>query len=330
MSQTIDLNNFTGNILNQVKLTNDTAAAVTALSVTNSAAFISGLPIVLGNPGSDTCELLTTTTPADSTTVTPTAATTLPHNSGEAVSILFGTSLRIYRAADQYGTGQQPDDSQFALLATTVIDPTQENTSYTDSSSGSYWYKYTFYNPTTSAETPLADSVAVQAGQTHYVSLDDIRSSAGLDDAPLITDDKIAKFRDSAEREVNGRLQAVYSLPLPQPINPIVVQIVKNIAAGELMQDVYNTISPVIAAQGADRASKARNGGGEHTSLAELVDRTVVLQDANFLELTLDEAHGFGGLPDENTADLSYTYTNDELGTTGHDRGYKFWIDKEY
>ena len=44
----------------------------------------------------------------------------------------------------------------------------------------------------------------------------------------------------------------------------------------------------------------------------------------------LEEGHGFGGYPDETTEDTGHQFSSQQLGANGHDRGFKFWIDKEY
>lgn len=307
MSQTVNIPNFDSlNILAQLNLTDDINAGVSALPVVNSANpyFATGALVVVGNLGAPGCELLTSTTPANSTTVSTTAPTVLPHDNNDWVSALFAASLNVYRAVDQYGTGQQPDDSNFSKInnSPVAINISSSDTAYTDQTGEpGMWYKFTYLNTNSGAETALSDSIAVRSGQVHYVSLQDIRRAAGFSDAPQVSDDTISRFRDAAEKEINGALTAVYNLPFPLPINPIIVQIAKNIAAGELMHEEYVNISPALAAEGEDKASVARNGGGSHTALADLVDRVVVLEDASYNELTEDEGHGFGGFPNGNS-----------------------------
>lgn len=328
MSQTISLPGFPSkNILSQTKLTADVATAVTSLPVNNSNDFVAGF-VLIGAPGSSQPEIATITDPSESDAI-PVAATVLAHNSDDQVYQLFGNQLEIWSAPDTDsvvpGSGQQPLDSFFTLVDTIPINANQKNTSYTDADgTTTTWYKYVFKNSVSSATTALADSTADQAGAVHYVSLDDIRSSAGFDDAPQITDNRIAKFRNAAEKEINGSLAAIINLPFPQPINPIIVQIAKNIAAGELMQDAYNTISPTIAMQGATKASTARHGSSKgdnpYTSLQDLTERTVVLQDTNYNDLTADDAVGFSGYPDNTTNGFG----------NGPDKRRNFSVDEEY
>lgn len=327
MAQTLSLPNFElRNRIAQASLTQDIATGINSLPVGNSAGFTTGGPTIIGNLGSNTTELQTANSPTSSTAIPLSASTALPHNFNDFVTLLFGDQIRVYRADDTNGNGTQPPDANFSLLpgGTVNITANGSDTLFTDSTGTTgQWYKYTYYNSATQAETALSDSRAVQAGAIHYVSIDQVRRAAGLRTNPKITDDLIAEYRDAAEREVNGALQAVYSLPLPQPTNPIVVEITKNIAAGELMQEVYSPVSAQMVAMGESKSAKGRQGDGETVvGLAHLVDRSVVLQDANFAELTIDEAHGFGGNPDETTAYLPRSQ--------GGDDGFHFTVDKIY
>ena len=304
MSQTLNLSNFSSsNVLARTKLTSDIAAGISSVGVQNTQGFAAG-PITIGNPGQQTTELITALAPTSATAIPVSGTTKLGHNFSDDVLLLFGDSIRIYRANDQYGTGQQPDDSQFSQIATVAINPTSDVTTYIDSAGVSgQWYKYTYINTTTQAETTLANSSATQAGQQHYVSLDDIRMAAGFISNRNVTDTMIEAKRDAAEKEINGALLPVYNFPLPQPTNPIIAEIAKQLAAGMLMHELYMTISPQMAAEGESKADKARNGGGSFTSLQDLVNKDIVLTDASFTEVTIAEIHGFGGYPDATTTD---------------------------
>lgn len=324
MSQTLKLNNFnSNNLLNRTTLTQDEAAAVSSLNVVNSADFVAG-PVLIGAPGGQSTEMATATAPGLSSQIPLSTATTLQHNNNEPVFVLFGNQLKVYSATDQYGTGQQPDDDNFALVGTPIaLDASQTHTLFTDGDGvAGMWYKFTYYNSVSGAETAVADSNAVQVGRLHYVSTDQVRRAAGFTNSPNVTESIIAEFRDAAENEINGALLPVYAFPLPTPTNPIVVQIAKDIAAGELKHEMYQNVAPDMAKDGEDKANKARNGGGSHTSLADLVLRVVVLEDAQFNELTIEEGHGFGGWPDDTTAGTS--------SSQGGDHGAQFRINEEY
>lgn len=328
MANSLSVSNFDRpNILAQTQLTKDIAAGVTSLPVGNSSSFTttSGSYVLIGTAGSPTAELGEATTGGTSTSITVTATTTLAHSFNDFVSLLYGNQLNIYRADDVSGNGTQPPDTDFAKIDTINITANSPLTAYTDAAGTTgQWYKFTYYNQATLAETPLADSRAVQPGAVHYVSLDQVRAAAGFTNNPNVSDDIVAEKRDAAEKEVNGALQGVYDLPLPQPINPIIVEIVKNIAGGELMAEMYTGVSSAKVAEGNTKAAKGRVGSVDDNvaGLAQLVDRSVILMDANYNEEAREEAHGFGGWPDETTAGLNKS--------AGGDHGFHFTVDKEY
>jgi hypothetical protein len=323
MSQTLKIKNFGSlNVVKQSPLTVDIAAGASSLPIQNTVDFGAG-PVLVGQPGGNSTELVTAASPSAASSLPLTGVTLQPHNENDPVYMLFGSQIQIYSAEDIYANGVQPPDANFSLLATVAIDGSQVTTLYNDTANvPGEWYKFLYYNPSSGATTQLSDSVAVQSGVVHYVSVDQIRRAAGFTTSPNVTNDIIAEFRDSAEKELNGALLPVYDFPLPVPTNPIVVQIVKNIAAGELKHEMYQSVNPAMAKDGGDMANKARNGGGEHTSLDDLVTRTVVLEDANFIELTVEEGHGVGGWPDETTSTTPLS--------EGGDYGPQFKIHEEY
>jgi len=335
MSQTLKIANFNNNnIVARTVVTSDLAAGVNSIPVENSNDFVAG-PILFGAPGSTNPEILTITAPASAQLLPTSSVTKLPHNNFDPIIQLFGSQINVYSANDIYGNGTQPPDTNFTKLSGSPynIDANQVFTTVVDSAGvAGMWYKFTYWNPTTSQETALVDSNAVQVGQTHYVSLDQIRRAAGFTNSPNVTDDIVAEFRDAAEREINGALLPVYQFPLPQPANPLIVQIAKNIAAGELRYEMFQNSAPQIAADAMGKADAARHGGGSHTSLDELVTRDVVLEDANFTELTIEEGHGFGGWPDATTQFVSQNQedSNGNLIDLGGDDGHQFQITQDY
>jgi len=334
MSQTIDIDNFdSNNIVAQTQLSSDlTSTSVTTLPVNNSSGMSSGY-IIIGALGSSTSEMLIASAAPTSTSITTSSGTLLQHNFNDPVTLLFGNQINVYRANDVAGNGTQPPDANFNKISTVTITANRPFTAYTDASgTAGQWYKFTYYDSTSTGETLLSDSVAVQAGAVHYVSLDQIRRAAGFRTNLKVTDDIIAEKRDAAEREINGALTALYQFPLPQPTNPIVQQIALNIAAGELMHEEYLEVNPAMAAEGEAKADMARHGGGSHTSLDELRDRSVVLEDANYNELVTEEGQGVAGWPDETTELAQNVYGNPNVATppAGNDYGFQATIDEVF
>lgn len=249
MSQTLNIPNFRENniFLNtQTELTAIVVPGSSALPVLNNNSFTS-LFVLVGRPGSDVAELLPNTTPTPGTSIPLGSNTLLQHSQGDPVYALFGSQIRIYRALDA-GLGQQPPDSAFGYgtpYATVSIDSSSDSTQYTDAAgNGSYWYKFTYYNPTTSSETDIGSATAVRGAFTvTYCSLDDIRGQAGFTYAPYITNASIDQKRQAAQDEINGALDEFYQTPLQPPINDFIKDICMRLAAGLLRLKHYSQIS---------------------------------------------------------------------------------------
>jgi hypothetical protein len=213
--------------------------------------------------------------------------------------MLFGTSLQIYSAPDVGNTGAAPLDTTFSLISTVTIDPTMAYTTYTDPNGGSnVWYKFVYYNTSSLISTAIANSVAVR-GDTgiNYCSLDEIRAKAGFRTNNNIQDSLIDEKRQAAQNTINGALIPVYTFPLPQPTNPLIAEMTRNLAAAYLTQDVYRTTNPAMVAQGEKDETKALS------DLNDLVLKQVVLINAQFIDQTIPGGNGASGYPD-NT--LSY------------------------
>jgi hypothetical protein len=302
MAQTLTLHNFSSNnILAKTKLTQDYAAGVTTLGVNNSADFGAGVLTLIGTPGNGNCEIIAGTTLLNASNIPLGAPTTLLHNHLEDVTAIFGNQLRIYRAADVGNTGTQPPDSSFTVLALITIDPSQTLTNYTDpAGSGSYWYKYTFYNPLSVSETALADSRAVR-GDTgnNYTTLDAIKGEAGFARNVNITNDIIQIYRQDAQTRIQSNLSGIYVFPLPQPTNPIIERIARLMAAGELMKRQYRLSSPELVKVGEDKILDAE------ADLIALQTKTMALNDAQFNDTTVAGANGFSSWPDNTTDQIN-------------------------
>jgi hypothetical protein len=247
-------------------------------------------------------EIVTGNAPTVSNLLPIATATKLPHNRNDLVTSLFGDRIKIYTAPDQYGTGQQPDDANFTLVQTIQIDPSQKLSTFTDSGGGAgFWYKYTYLNQSTGIETDRGTSKAVRGDQgQNYCSLSQIRRAAGFTNAPYITDDLIDEFRQAAQAEVVSTIGGLYNMPLPQPTNPLIVQITKDLAAGMLMVDQHQTMNPSRAKEGEAKIANAQ------ATLIELATKVMVLRDASFLETVIDNIEGFGS---NSTDGISYTDT---------------------
>src|SRR6266496_230700 len=133
MAQQVAVPNFRSlNILARTVFADDIIIGSDSLTVQNSTDFANGGPVLLGNIGSETAELLSCSTPPDAVTLPLESPTTLSHNAAETVLLLYGDQLRIYSAPDLYRTGKQPPDDTFSLISTGTIpiDGSKENTAF--------------------------------------------------------------------------------------------------------------------------------------------------------------------------------------------------------
>lgn len=301
MSQTLWLPNFAQNNIfqdTQAQLTAPAPAASNALTVDNAANFISGF-VLLGAIGAETSELLAAGAVTSGTSIPLLSPTVLPHNQYDPVYALFGNQLKVYRATDA-GSGQQPPDSAFVLLPgmPIVIDAGNDSTEYTDpSGGGGYWYKYTFFNSTSTSETDLASAVAVRGSFTvNYCSLEQIRRESGFRYARYITDDQIEEMRQAAQDEINGALDEYYQTPFQPPIPSNLKRICIVLAAGYLRSAQYSQISdPQVNGQGQIDWAEIE--------LDKLIMKERVL--VNKQGQALDSAGATGGIsgyPNQNTA----------------------------
>lgn len=259
-SQTLSAPNYLdNNLVQQTRLAAVIATGSPALTVLNNTGFTAGDYFVVGTLGGEVTELLTVGITTGETTITPTASTTLDHNSYDYVTKLFGNQLKAYRAPNVNGLA--PDDDTFTPLGNAFdLDVDSAATLYTDPDGGSdWWYKFTYFNSTTSAETNLADSQAVRGGGIgNYCSVGDIRTEAGFQSAPYITDKMIDDKRQAAQREIDSTLVDSYTVPFVQPVNAFIADICKRLAAGLLLLKQYGQLQRQNTMDGSTKVAAAR------------------------------------------------------------------------
>jgi hypothetical protein len=301
MPQTIAIPNYnSNNIINDsnTQLTSTINAGVNSLPVQDVDDFSNSGYVLIGQKGGDTSELLQIGSITTATAIPLTTNTAQGHNQYDPVYPLFGNQIRIYRAANVDGT--QPADSAFNYgtpYATVAIDYSEPQTTYTDATGGGgYWYKFTYYNSTSTNETDIGSSTAVRGNFTvNYASLDDIRGAAGFKHATYIDDSKIEDARQAAQDEINGALNAFYEIPLQPPISDYIRRMTTRLAAGYLRLDQYSQVSnPAI--NGQDMVDEAQ----EQLEKLILKEREIMTKDGK----ALDEPGATGGVdgwPNEST-----------------------------
>lgn len=236
------------NLQEHTELSASAPAGATSIQVTSTQGYVANSILYVGQLSRETCEKATVSAVTNATTLALNSALKLDHASSESVWSVVGSHLRIYRAADVDGT--VPPDDAFSVLATREIDADQTSTYYNDpTGSSAYWYRITYYDPDSQAETPLSEAPAFRGDDFgHYCSLPQIRTEAGFTNALNLRDSDIDQQRRAAEREINSALGSRYTVPfdpVPGLINTITIQL----AAGLLMADAYGSSSPNVVAK---------------------------------------------------------------------------------
>lgn len=254
MPTTLAIESFSdNNIRERSVLSVGAAAGDSNLTLASTEGFANGDIIYVGQLTREGCEKAVIQSVTDEATVSLVSPLGLAHGRFEAVSSVVGSKIRIYRAANVDGT--VPADNAFTVLATREIDPDQQSTYYTDSTGDSnYWYRYTYYNDTNSAETDLDDSDARRGDDFgHYASLTEIRKEAGFDNALNLSDTVIDQQRRAAESEINTALASKYTTPF-SPVPEIIHTLTIQLAAGLLLQNAYRGTD-----RGKDKLKAARD-----------------------------------------------------------------------
>lgn len=307
MSVTLTINNFSsGNILETAELNADALAAATALTLVNNNSIVLNDYIVIGTLGNEGSELRQVSGATGATGLTV-PALSFNHLRFDKVTKLFGNSITVYRAPNV--NGLQPADSAFAVFAsnTIAIDIDQPSTTFTDATGSSdYWYKYVYTNTTTAASTSLADSSAARgSGYGSYCSIDAIREEAGFTRAKYITDAMIDVKRQAAQAAINSALIGIYVLPFTAPINALIEDITRRLAAGWLLLEQYGHYDTKDTNNGQSKVDGVMNAK-KTGDLDKLAAGTLVLVGTDgSSQVSPNSANGFSGWPTDETANLT-------------------------
>ena len=241
MSTTLAIESFSEiNIKERTELLEPAAVGDTVVNFVSTAGYADGDILYIGSPSREGCERAVVASVGNSTQLTLEAGLQHAHIAYEDVCSVFGDTIRIYRAPNV--NGSVPVDASFVALATRAIDSDQLSTYYRDpTGSSDHWYKFTYTNLDTAAETALSDSVATR-GQDfgNYCSLREIREEAGFLNATNLRDTLVAQCRTNAQNEINSALRNVYGMkvpfnPVPGPIRTLTIQL----AAAFLLESAY-------------------------------------------------------------------------------------------
>lgn len=308
MSQLLKIENF--GAINVTETTALTAAvapgSAVSVSVKNTQGLTGGDVFALGTPGNEQCELVTITSITNGTAFVATSVS-FTHQPGEPVTDLFGSQIKVYSAANV--NNEQPADAAFANIGSPVtIEADQLFSYFTDPSGGiNYWYKYTYLNPTTNNETDLGSSLAVRGGNYgNYASVENIRFEAGFANNTNITDSTIDRFRQRAERIIDGYLFEDCVTPFQVPIPPLIEECATLLAAGYLMISEYGESATGTDKDGKALIAQVMDEGKGVPGILDLIKlREVTLLDPAGNSLMLTQL--VSSYPDNNTTSANLT-----------------------
>ena len=158
-------------------------------------------------------------------------------------------------------------------------------------------YKCTYFNTQTSTESSIDDSVSVYGGQRGYADIDDIRSEAGFNNNPYVTDYDILLELKNATDEINGKLANIYVLPLSYT-PAIISDIATHLTLGRLFHREYPGIDPMYAKEGEGRMREGRNG------LNDIMKRKIILLDESLIEMPRVPTDKPSGWPNASTSSV--------------------------
>lgn len=282
MPQTITAPNYTDlNIRETLQLDSAADAGQANLKVVTNQGVGPSDFLLIGYRGAEGSELLQVQTITGTADILLSSSLQRQHLLGTPVYKLLGNQVQIYRAANV--DNHVPPAEAFELLVTINIDPDQTASVYTDPDGGSdFWYKFIYWNNSSNVGTDVAAATPVRA-LPHYATLAQIRQEAGFRNAPYVTDELIDEKRQVAEAEVVSTIRSVYQFPLPEPINPNIMQTTIQIAAGLLMGAQYGSMNPSLSKEGDAKVAEGR------ATLSLIATKVLVLDDVNFNDASIPD-----------------------------------------
>lgn len=301
MSYTLNVDNFTAlNAIDKLVLNADSAASITTIPTVNSEGISSNQFLILGYIGSEGSEKIQTiaTNPILSpTSFQITGGTKFAHKQFEPITALFGDTIKLYRAPNVDGT--IPSDANFTYLLSQVIDYDEVSTAVTDpNGSNGYWYKFTYLNSLTNAETNISDSpIVIRGGQYGvYTSVYNIRREAGMLNNQYVTDSMIDAARYRAQYEIDGGLAGMYPVPFQPPINPMIAALTEKLSAFYLLSTDYGPLA----------TGNSKSATDKQTEFQRLMDnldtKKYILTDTNGNDLSFAGAGGIKSWPNKTTS----------------------------
>lgn len=271
-----------------------------SLTVKNNSGFSNTDYIVIGNEGSELCEMVQINSAVTDNTI-QVIALKFAHKKGEPIVRYRYNSRKFYGATSQNGvfTELTSDGSPVPIK---VDEPQGTFIEYTGDTYTHF--KATYYNSTTTAETSIEDAIASIADETNrYASLYAIRKHAGLYGNPFYSDFRIEMKRKQAENEIDSMIYARYALPLTE-VPALISYVCELLTAGYIDYEEFGAEGEGVKWLGEARAI-----------LKDIKDGTRILIGTDGVEEARRENVGrIVGLPNDTTKqDQGYMFTRDKI-----------------
>lgn len=223
----------------------------TTLKIVNPQGFEENDHIVVGHHGTDRAELRQISSIDKSERLVTVGEIRIRHHFGEPVQVMRYNQRAFYGAETEDGsyTELTGDGSPVQIH---VDDPA--GTYFEYSGSEYKWFKATYRNEHTEEETALTDSIPVKAEtSTHYTTVNNIRSQAGLINSYEISDSYLDRIRLQAENEVDSVIIGRYKLPLAE-VPKLIENITTALAVGSIAYEIFSEEHPLVKRLGEARA----------------------------------------------------------------------------
>lgn len=301
----IEIENFQeSNVLETTYLASAAAVDDTTITVKSGNNINADYFAMIGRPASEEVEFIAIESVTDNV-VTLVSALKRAHLQFTQVLIIKADQIRIYSAESV--DGSEPDVGDYTIVAPIIIDPDEVTTTYTDSSGTSLTkYRFTYYNSVKDSEsligdTPLIQGTFIGTAYGDYVTIEEIRRTAGLQNNKNVSDNLINEKRQAAQAFINSTLVGRYTLPFSKPINPLIAEITRKLAAGYLLTQELSSSNGRLYAEGQAMIDGVMND--KKTGLLDkLNDGRMTLLGETQTSLEASSAGNFVGWPDATTA----------------------------
>ena len=217
--------------------TDSAAGSSVSLTLEDNDHFVDNDYVVVGNEGSEQTELAQIDAAVTPGTVIQVDTLLFAHKANVPITKYKYDKRKFYGSLT--AGGSYVELTAYGSPAVIQVDDPQGTLLEYTGAEGYLYFKATYFNTETDAETDLADSDEVLADESvRYTSIYNIRVQAGLVNNPFINDGRIETKRKQAENEVNSCLFLRYALPLDE-IPALIERVTTLLAAGYIDFEEY-------------------------------------------------------------------------------------------